>query len=188
MKIQTFSSILVAMLALQHTAYAQLPKLEQKTAFCATSVELPGKRDSSDLYLCETKEYTCGAYLKSSCLDDAKQGNWQVVSGTQKTVLKDFANTPCKCVGTEYVLTRKVEAAAGVGVVNTPAAPVAAPVVLPVAASVASAAAVPVVTTPARSLESEVEGLKQDNMQIRHLLEQLQRQIEELRRNLPATK
>lgn len=190
MKIQTFLPLLVAVMALPHGAQAQLPKLEQKTAFCATSVELVGKRDSSDMYLCQTRDYTCGAYLKPSCLDDAKQGNWEVASGTPKTVLKDFANTPCKCVGTEYVLTRKATAAAAAPAVNVPVAAAVEPVAQAASAPVAAVAAVPApaTTAPAASLASDVAGLKQDNLQMRRQLEQLQRQFDELRRSLPAAK
>jgi hypothetical protein len=191
MKIQTFAPLLVACLTLVHTAHAQVPQLEQKTAFCATSVELlRAKKDSSDLYLCQTSKYTCGPYLQPSCLDDAKKDGWEVASGTRQNLLKDYANTPCSCVGTQYVLTRKLAAPAAVApaAAATSAAPAAA-VVLPAAVAASPAAApAPAASPAAPSLASEVAGLKQDNQQIRRLLEQLQRQVEELRRSLPAAK
>lgn len=187
MKIQTFAPLVVACLAMFHTAHAQVPKLEQKTAFCATSIELPGKRDSNDVYLCETSERTCGPFLKPSCLEDAKKGDWEVASAARQTLLRSFANVPCNCAGTQYVLTRKATAAAVPAVTATPAAASAAPVAQPAAVAIA-APAVATLSAPAGSLASEVEGLKQDNLQIRRLLEQLQRQMDELRRSLPAAK
>jgi hypothetical protein len=188
MKIQTFAPLLVACLTMFHTAHAQVPKLEQKTAFCATSIELPRKRDSNDVYLCETSARTCGPYLKPSCLDDAKQGDWEVASATRQTLLRDFANIPCSCVGTQYVLTRKATTAAIPPVVNTaPVAAVAAPAALPVAAPPATPT-VAAISTPPGSLASEVEGLKQDNVQIKRQLDQLQRQFDELRRELLTKK
>jgi hypothetical protein len=187
MKIQTFAPLLVTCLTLLNVAHAQLPKLEQKTAFCATSVELHRKPDSNDRYLCETSVHTCGPYMKPSCLEDAKAGDWDVLSGTPKTMLKDYANTPCNCVGTQYVLTRKVPANAQAAVATTPAATATttAPAALPLAAAPVPA---PVANVPAGSLANEVEGLKKDNLQIKRQLEELQRQFDELRRNLPAAK
>jgi hypothetical protein len=185
----------VACLTLLNAAHAQVPKLEQKTAFCATSVELlRAKRDSTDLYLCETSKYTCGPYMQPSCLDDAKKDGWEVASGTQQRLLKDYANTPCSCVGTQYVLTRKLATAAPApAAVAAPAATAAAapaaaavqpaPVAVPLAAVPA-----PVATTATSSLAAEVQSLKQDNLQIKRMLEQLQRQLDELRRSLPAAK
>lgn len=184
MKIQTLAPLLVACLALTHAAHAQVPQTEQKTAFCATSVELARKRDTNEMYLCETSKYTCAPYLKPSCLDDAKQGGWEVLSSKQQTLLKDYANTPCKCVGTQYELERKLAAAAPAVVSGGPAAATTAPAVaaaLPVAAPLAANA-------PAGSLASEVAALKQDNLQIRRQLEQLQQQFDELRRSLPGAK
>lgn len=182
MKIQTLAPLLVACLALTQAAHAQMPQTEQKTAFCATSVDLARKRDTNDMYLCETSVHTCAPYLKPSCLDDAKQGGWEVVSGTRQSLLKDYANTPCKCVGTQYELSRTVAAAApsATTTTNTTTAP-AAVAALPAAAPL-------VANAPAGSLASEVVALKQDNLQIRRQLEQLQRQFDELRRSLPAAK
>jgi hypothetical protein len=191
MKIYSFAPLLVACLTLVPSAHAQVPQLEQKTAFCATSVDLlRAKQDSSDLYLCQTSKYTCGPYLQPSCLDDAKKDGWEVASSTRQKLLKDYANTPCSCVGTQYVLTRKLTAAAPAAVAPAPAAPSAAPVaVLPAAAAATAAVApAPAASPAAASLASEVEGLKQDNQQIRRLLEQLQRQLDDLRRSLPASK
>jgi hypothetical protein len=195
MKTQTFAPLLVICLTLLNAAHAQVPKLEQKTAFCATSVELFRKRDSSDMYLCETNEHTCGPFLKPSCLDDAKKGEWEVVSGTRQTLLKDFANTPCNCVGTQYVLTRKVPAAALTTITTTPAS---TPVTTPPATAAVTAAApdalplaatpVTVANAPTGSLASAIEGLQQDNLQIKSKLAELQRQFDELRRSLPAAK
>lgn len=186
MKFQTCSALLVACLTLHYPANAQLPKIEQKTAFCATSVDVPRKHDSNDMYLCETKEYTCGIYLKASCLDDAKMGGWQVASGKPKSVLRDFANTPCNCVGTEYVLTRNAVATGPVAVTTTPGATTAALVSLPAALPI-PAPPEPVANAQARSLTGEVESLKQDNLQIRRQVEQLQRQVDELR-HIPVGK
>ena len=183
MKIQTLAALLLTGLVALTAAHAQDTKLEEKTAFCATSVELLRKRDSSDLYVCETSVHMCGSYRKASCLDDARQGGWDVASRTQKTLLTDFANTPCNCVGTQYVLTRKAPAAAPVAAAITPAGTT----VLPSGAPVATAPMV-VANTSAAALASEIEGLKLDNQQIRRLLEQLQRQLDELRRSLPAAK
>ena len=187
MKIQTFAPLLVAFLTMHQAAHAQAPKLEQKTAFCASSVELLRKRDSNDLYLCETSVHTCGPYLKPSCLEDAKKGDWDVVSSSKQSLLKDYANTPCNCVGTQYVLTHKAPVEVQAPVAATPAASVPAPAVLPVAAPLAPATE-PVAKAPAVSLASEVEALKQDNQQIKRMIEQLQRQFDELRRSLPAAK
>ncbi|WP_342617836.1 hypothetical protein [Rhodoferax sp. GW822-FHT02A01] len=129
-----------------------------------------------------------GAHLRPlsqpSCLDDAKKGDWKVVSSSKQSLLKDYANTPCNCVGTQYVLTRKAPAEVQAPVAATPAAaPATQPVVIPVAP-----ASEPAAKAPAVSLASEVEALKQDNQQIKRLLEQLQRQFDELRRSLPASK
>lgn len=187
MKIQTRLTLLVACLTLLHPVHAQLPKQEQKTAFCATSVDLHRKHDSMEIYLCESREFTCGTYLKASCLDDAKKGGWEVVSGTPKSVLRDFANTPCNCVGTEYVLTRNAVATGPVAVAATPRADTTALISLPAALPI-PAPSEPVANAQAGSLAGELEGLKRDNLQIRRQLEQLQRQFDELRRALPAGK
>jgi hypothetical protein len=188
MNIQTFAPMLMACLTMLPTAHAQMPKLEQKTAFCATSIELPRKRDSNDVYLCETSPRTCGPYLKPSCLDDAKQGDWEVTSATRQTLLRDFANVPCSCVGTQYVLSRKATTAVAQPVVNpAPVAAVAAQAALPAAAPLA-APTVAALSSPTGSLANEVEGLKQDNVQIRRQLDQLQRQFDELRRDLLTKK
>ena len=187
MKIQTFAPLLVACLTLLQAAHAQVPQLEQKTAFCATSVELlRAKRDSSDVYLCETSKYTCGPYMQPSCLDDAKKDGWEVASGTRQTLLKDYANTPCSCVGTQYVLTRKLAAAAPAPAAA--AAPAFATVLPAPVTATPAVVSVPAASPAAASLASEVEGLKQDNLQIKRSLEQLQRQVDDLRRSLPAAK
>jgi hypothetical protein len=189
MKIQSLAPLLVACMTLLPAAHAQLPKLEQKTAFCATSAELFGKRDSSDMYLCQTSKYTCGPYLKPTCLDEAKEGGWEVASGTKKTLVKDYANTPCNCVGTQYELTRKLVEAAPVAVAPAALAPTpaATSATSPISPPLAAAPA-PVANAAAPSLAREVEGLKQDNVQIKRQLDLLQRQLDELRRNLPAAK
>jgi hypothetical protein len=192
MKIQSFAPLLVACLTLPFAAHAQVPQLEQKTAFCATSVTLlRAKQDSSDLYLCQTSKYTCGPYMQPSCLDDAKQDGWEVASGTRQTLLKDYANTPCSCVGTQYVLTRKLAQAPAPAAVAAPAAAAApsAAAVLPAPVAVPLAAVpAPVANTAGGSLAAEVQSLKQDNLQIKRMLEQLQRQLDDVRRSLPAAK
>jgi hypothetical protein len=186
MKIQTLAALMVACLTLLPAAHAQVPKLEQKTAFCATSVTLIGKRDSSDVYLCQTSKYTCGPYLGPACLDEAKEGGWEVTSGTKQTLLKDYANTPCNCVGTQYVLTRKLAEAAPIAI--APAVQAPTPATKAVAGAPLVAAPAPIANAAAPSLASDVEGLKQDNLQIKRQLDQLQRQLDELRRNLPSAK
>ncbi|NVO04664.1 MAG: hypothetical protein HXX19_01240 [Rhodoferax sp.] len=185
MKIYSVAPLLVAFLTLVPTAQAQVPQQEQKTAFCATSVELlRAKKDSSDLYLCQSSKYTCAPYLLPSCLDDAKKDGWEVVSSSKQSLLKDYANTPCSCVGTQYVLARKLAAPAAVA--PAAAAPIAATVLpAPVPASPAVAPA-PAASPSAASLASEVESLKQDNLLIKRQLDQLLRQFDELRRSLPA--
>jgi hypothetical protein len=191
MKIHTLSPMLLACLTWLPAAHAQLPKPEQKTAFCASSVELlRSKRDSNDVYLCETSERTCGPYLKPSCLEDAKKGDWDVTSETRQTLLKDFANTPCNCVGTQYVLTRKISATAQPPVTPPPTVAAASTTAAATASMALTPAALPtsLADTPTGSLASEVEALKKDNLQIRRLLEQLQRQFEELRRSLPLAR